>query len=79
MGPTTTLTYSLCTITEAEGIGRIEKLIGNDSSLEVVPLTKPVLSPFVVDSKLGEKDRSANSDPQTWSGQLFRDSNQKKQ
>ena len=54
MGPGTTLTYSLCTITEAEGVGRIEKLLGNDSSLEVVPLGKPVLAPFVVDSKLGE-------------------------
>ncbi|MBT6177934.1 MAG: 16S rRNA (cytosine(967)-C(5))-methyltransferase RsmB [Deltaproteobacteria bacterium] len=55
MGPGSTLTYSLCTMTQAEGIARIEKLIGNDSSLQAVPLTNPVLAPFVSDSKLGEK------------------------
>ncbi len=41
-------------MTNAEVIERIEKLIGNDSSLQVVPLTNPVLAPFVSDSNLGE-------------------------
>jgi len=54
LGPGSTLTYSLCTITRAEGIDRIEKLIGNDSTLEAVPLMHPVLAPFVSDSKLGK-------------------------
>lgn len=50
-----TLTYSLCTMTALEGLTRIENLLGNDSSLEVVSITHPVLEPFVVDSSLGEK------------------------
>jgi 16S rRNA (cytosine967-C5)-methyltransferase len=54
LSPGSILTYSVCTMTQAEGIERIEKLIGNDSSLQVVPLTNPVLAPFVTNSKLGE-------------------------
>lgn len=54
LSPGSTLTYSLCTITRAEGIDRVEKLIGNDSTLEAVPLIHPVLAPFVSDSKLGK-------------------------